>query len=168
MDGNAVTRLFATRRHSVSRWVWLAGLLVVLFPTFVTHLLLWRIERRLDLKIYGKPYFVLFPGSIQLHGAFLDWPGRFRVRSGRLSVWYPLVAVLQGKFSIVVKGSDVVLDIGPELQKVIGQDEVAFERLSAKFLIHSRRDIEIDHLDAESKTLEFHLSNKPRQRADGS
>lgn len=163
MDWKAVTRLFKDFHQPVKRRLVIGFAVgVILFPTLSTHLFFWRIEHGLNLKIHRKPLFVLLPGFIHLDPVSLEWAGRLYVRSGSLEVRFPWTGMLPSRLPISFEGRNLAIQAGPELSKALGKNEVIFDRVSAKILVNSRRAIDLEFLDAESKTIQFHLSNSPK------
>ncbi len=159
MDGKSATSIFKVADWLKKKRVfWWFATVLVLLPTFLTHLFFWQIEHRLKLKIHGKPLGALFPGTINLSGSFLEWQGRFRVRSGFLTIHYPPVAMFQSKFPLVLEGRDLVVEAGSDMQRTLGRGEITFDRVAAKLIIGSKH-ADIEFLDAESKTIQFHLKS---------
>ncbi|MBI4373127.1 MAG: hypothetical protein HY585_05320 [Candidatus Omnitrophica bacterium] len=126
--------------------------------TFSTQLFFWRLEHRLDLKVYRKPFLVLLPGSIHLRPAQLDWHGYFSVRSGSLKVRYPVLLFFKKRYAVSLDGQNLAVEFGPELRKAVGGDQVVFDELKAKVVLGRSRDVGIEFLDAKSKTMQFSLS----------
>ena len=162
MDRESAARLFKTARRLIS-WPlvcgWIAWLIVL--PTLVTHFVLWKIERGLDLRIRRKPMFVLFPGRVQLDGASIDWQGRMRARPRSLKLEYSIPALIQSRFLFSLEGKDVMVEFAPLLRQSIGMNEVMFQRISGKFDLPPYQPLEVIFLDAESEKIEFHLKGKP-------
>ena len=162
MDGKSATSIFKVadwlKKHRVFWWFAAA---LILLPTLLTHLFLWQVEHRLKLKIYGKPLVTLFPGTINLNGSFLEWQGRFRVRSSFLTVRYSPLAMFQSKFQLFLEGHDLTVVAGSEMERTLGRREIIFDHVAAKLFIRSKH-VEIEFLDAESKTIQFHLKGSHR------
>lgn len=163
MDRKSAARLFKTSYQLVNwrGFVWFAAI-AILFPTVLTHLFFWRIEHRLNLKVHRKPFFTLLPGLIILDDVSLEWAGRLYVRSGSLKVQFPVTSILLNRFSLTLNGRNLAIQAGQELNQALGKNEIIFDRVSAKILIDSKRGIDIEFLDAESKTIQFHLSGSPK------
>lgn len=165
MDGKAATSIFKiTHWLNKHRIFWWFVAVVVVLPTLWMHLFFWRVEHRLKLTIYRKPLIALFPGTIKLSGSFLEWQGRLRVRSGFLTIHYPPVAMLQNKFPLFLEGRDLAIEAGPEIQRTLGRRQVTFDRVAAKLIIRSKH-VDVEFLDAESKTVQFHLKSESQQRS---
>ena len=146
-----------------------AVLILALMPTCLAHLFFWRVEHELSLRIDHKPLFASWPGFIRLEPVILNWQDRLQVKSGRLAVRFPISAVVRREFPISLKGENLTVELGSELKKVVGQEGIIFDRISAKFRIKSDRGVDIDFLDAESKTIQFHLTSaSPKQSAKSS
>ena len=162
MDRNAVACRSASSRWFVKRWAWVGlAVLILILPSLSTHLFLWRLERRLKLKIGSKPFFTLWPGFISVKDHLhLEWSDQLKVTSGSLSVQFPLSALVLNRFPISMKGSNLKVEPGLGLRGVIGQNQVSFDHFRAKLVIDSRRISDIEYLDAQSKTMEFHLNHK--------
>ncbi|MBI4368133.1 MAG: hypothetical protein HY588_01925 [Candidatus Omnitrophica bacterium] len=160
MDRTTVTRLFKTTDRLKKRrfLVALVVVLILLSPSVLAHLFFWRIEYRLNLHVDDKPFLTLVPGRIHLTHASLNWKEKLRVTSGDLRVRFPISAVLGGRYTIVLDGESLAVQLGPELRKSLGSDTIVFDRFQAKIRILSKRDIRIDFLNAESKTIQFHLT----------
>ncbi len=157
MDRKVTASLFEIAHQLRKRrvFLWFAAIFVLL-PTFLTHFFFWRIEHRLKLKIHCKPFVTLLPGTIHLSGPFLEWKNRLYIRSGYLTVHYPLAAIFQNKVSLTLNGHDLAVEAGPEFLHSLGAERVMFDHVAAKLAIGSKH-IDIDFLDAESKTIQFHL-----------
>ena len=162
MDGNAATRRFASSRWFVKRRIGIGlAVLFLILPSLSTHLFLWRLERRLELKIGSKPFFTLWPGSISVkNNLHLEWSDQLKVTSGSLTVRFPLSALIRNRFPIAMEGSHLKVEPGLGFRGVIGQDQVFFDHFATKLVIDSHRISEIEYLDAQSKTMEFHLNSK--------
>ena len=167
MDRNPITRLFKTQ-HRVVKWQAIAGLamIAIMWPTIAMHLFFWRIEHQMKLRIYSKPFFTLLPGSVHSDRVSLKWGDRLHIRSGSAAVRFPSLS-LGEKFPISFEGKNLVIDFGPELKKVLGQEGITFDRVSAKLVIGSNEKLEIEFLDAESKTIQFHLKGVGSQKGLG-
>lgn len=162
MDRNAFARFFATTRQFL-RWrtILVCGVaLVVLTPTFLMHLFFWRIEHRLNIRVHRKPYISFLPGTIDLHRVSLDWQDRLHVREGSLKINFPPLEVWLGEYSVTLLGQNLAVEFGSDLQKTLGAENVVFDRVSAKFLIRGKKDFDVEYLDAESKTFQFHLKGQ--------
>ncbi|MBI4000003.1 MAG: hypothetical protein HY351_05240 [Candidatus Omnitrophica bacterium] len=133
-------------------------ILLIGLPTFLTHLLFWRIEHRLGLRVYQKPVFNLLLGSIHLHPVSLDWQNYLRVRSGTLKIEYPVASIFTNRNIFLLEGQNLAVEFAPELQKAVGSDRIVFDRVVAKVILNPARKVEIEFLDAESKTIQFHLN----------
>lgn len=83
-----------------------------------------------------------------------------RVKSGTLEVKYPWSIIFGSSFALLLEGEDIVAAPGKELEKVLGTHEVLFDRISAKMHIKPDKSIFFEYLDAESKTIQFHLGMK--------
>ena len=164
MDWKATAQLFKTSHRLIRKRILIgAALFLVVSPTLLMHLFFWRIEKGLDLKIYRKPFFTFIPGSIHIRNVSLVWRDRLTVNSGSVAIHYPVLAILKREFPISLKGESLAIRFGPEFERVIGSKRVVFDHVDAKLIIgskHSRRKVEIDSLDAESKTIQFHLAGK--------
>ena len=147
------------------KWRVLLVFVVVLlaWPTVLTHLFFWRIEHRLNLKINRKPLFTFVPGSIQLNGDFLEWKDHLKVQSGSLAVHFPISVLFQRQYPILLEGRNLTVEFSPGLRKTLGGSEFSFDRVAARLKIDSRHGVDIDFLDAESKTIQFHLSGGPKR-----
>jgi len=163
MDGRAFTRFFKTSPQFLNWRVFAAlAALIALWPTAMAHLFFWRIENGLNLKVHQKPLFFLVPGHIHLRNSYIDWEGKFRVSSGSIEVDYPASMIVLNEFPISIKGKGLAIEFGPELRQAIGQDQVVFDRVSTRIVLRPKRKVDIDFLDAESKTIQFHLSAQPK------
>lgn len=162
MAGNAASRCFASACWFVRRQIWFGlAVIVLILPSLATHLFLWRLERRLDLKIKSKPFFTFWPGSVSVRdNLHLEWSDQLKATSGSLRVRFSLPALMGSRFSISMEGRNLMVEPGPGLRGTIGQSQIFFDRFSTKLTIDSRRISEIEYLDAESKTMEFHLNRK--------
>ena len=129
-------------------------------PSLLTHLFFWRIERRLTLKINKKPLLVFSLGSIRLNEADIEFNRFLKVKAGSIQIDYPFFVFLQSTFELKIKGQNLLVIPDEELRKVLGQNDVLFEQVSAKLLILPDRKISFEYLDAQSKTLQFHLGVK--------
>ena len=159
MDGKSVTSIFKVPDQLRNqRLVLSLAIVLILLPTLLAHFIFWKVEHRLKLKIYHKPFFVLLPGSVRLTGDFLEWNNRIRVRSGVLTIRYPLTAILNAQFPLRLEGRHLVVEAGPEFYQALGSKQIMFDRVSAKLIIRSKQ-VDIDFLDAESKTVQFHLKS---------
>ncbi len=162
MDWKTVSSFFEIT-HQLRRrqfFLWSAAV-VILLPTLLTHFFFWRIEHRLKLKIHRKPIVFLVPGVIHINGPFLEWPNRLYVRSGDLTIQYPCWAIFQNKVPLSLNGHNLEVEAGPELLHSLGQETIVFDRVTANLVIDGKR-IDIDSLDAESKTVQFHLKKLPQ------
>jgi len=166
MDRGIVARFPKNSRGFVRGRIWIgAAALFLILPSLSTHLFLWRLERRLQLKIGSKPFFTLWPGSVSVkHNLRLEWSDQLKVTSGSLAVRFPLSALVQDRFSISLEGKNLMVEPGLGFREVIGQSQVVFDRFATKFVIDSRRISDIEYLDAESKTMEFHLNSKSPEK----
>ena len=165
MAWTAVTQFFKTFSRLV-KWqalVLLAALLLAC-PTLLAHLFFWRIEYSLNLKVLKKPMFIPLPGVIHLKNASLIWPDYFRLDSGSLTVRYPVTALFQIQYPISLSGENLAVTFSPQLQKTVGQEKVVFDRVDTRLVIRSKRLEDIEYLNAESKTLQFHLKGPSQKR----
>jgi len=133
---------------------------LILLPSILAHVVLWRIEQLLDLKIEQKPYLTFRIGALELGDASLHWKDYLQVRSGSLHVRYGVSGILTGKFPISLEGDELVVTFGPKLRDLVGQNEAVFDHLSAKVMTTASGEIEIEFLKAQSKTLQFNLTKK--------
>lgn len=139
------------------------GICLLLWPSFLTHLFFWRIERRLNLEINRKPVFTVIPGLIRLNGDFLEWKDRLRVRSGSLEIRFPVSALFRKQYPITLEGNNLRVEIAPGLREALGGSEFLFDRFSARLKIRSEPGVDVDFLDAESKTIRFHLNGMSKR-----
>lgn len=139
------------------RNVALAVGVLALTPTLITHLFLLGIEQRLNVRIHRKPVLVALPGFFTLKQASLEWGQKFRVNAGTLSVRFPLTAVLGFRFPLVLRGRDLSVEFGPEWVQAVGQKNVFFDSVNAELMVGGPSGFDINSLDAESKTVQFHL-----------
>lgn len=164
MGPNAFARFTETCRWLVRRRILIGFVaLLLLGPTGLTHFFFWRIEHRLHLKINGKPLFTWVPGFVRLKGNFLEWENRLWVRSGSLDIRFPISILFRKQYPISLEGKNLTVEFGPGFQEALGGHELTFERVATRLLINSKGGLEIDFLDAESKTIQFHLSGQPKQ-----
>ncbi|MBI4358692.1 MAG: hypothetical protein HY584_05265 [Candidatus Omnitrophica bacterium] len=165
MDGTAIARFFKVPNRRIKQWLLFSVLiLVVVTPTFLAHIFLWKIERRLNLKVYHKPFFILLPGRILLRPAALEWQDHLRVRSGTLLIHYPWWVIGGGKFSVFLQGENLEVEFGPEFQNVLGQEDAIIDRARVKFWIQSKRVVDVEFLKIESKTIQFQLDQSTPER----
>lgn len=163
MARSTASWIFETSRFLTRKQVLVVLLILLLTPTALMHLFLWRIEHRLDFKIHRRPLVSFVPGFISLEDLSATWRGRLKIDSGVLLVRYPLSALLSSRIPVAFKGEEVSVQFDVEFEKLAGIREVVFDRIEARVIIgskHSRRSVEIDYLDAESKTIQFHLGRK--------
>ena len=163
MDRQAFTRFFKTPHQFLNWRVFITfATLIALWPTMLAHFFFWRIEYSLHLKVQRKPFFFLVPGHLRLHNSYVDWQDRFRVSSGFITVRYPIALVFLEEFPLTIKGENLAIEFRPELRKTIGQKQIIFSKVSARIVIRPRQKekVDIDFLDAESKTIQFHLSSQ--------
>ena len=135
------------------------GVLAV-FPTLLTHVFLWAIEIRLGLNIHRKPLFVLIPGTFEIKGASLEWKDQLQVRAGTVSVEFPPTAVVRPYFPMVIQGKNLSVVFEAGLADSIGQKEVLFDFVDAELVVGGKTGFDIRSLDAESKTIQFHLKGE--------
>ncbi|OGX03021.1 MAG: hypothetical protein A3G87_05165 [Omnitrophica bacterium RIFCSPLOWO2_12_FULL_50_11] len=130
---------------------------LLFLPSFFTHVVLWRIEDYLGIKVSRKPILTFHPGKIDLSGTAIEWNDGLRTQSGILEVRYPLHRALLGDIPISVDAKELAVTFGPRWSQVIGQEHVVFDHVSARVLATSTGQIQVDYLNAESKTIQFHL-----------
>lgn len=135
------------------------GVLAV-WPTVWTHLFLWQVEHRLDLKIHRKPVFVLVPGAFDLKQTSLEWKDRLHVKAGTLSVEFPPTALLRSYFPVVIHGKNLSVAFGSEWAASVGQEDVLFDFVNMELVVGGKRGFDIRSLDAESKTIRFSLKGE--------
>ncbi|MBI4395236.1 MAG: hypothetical protein HY583_03455 [Candidatus Omnitrophica bacterium] len=145
-------------------WI-LVLIFLISLPTFVNHFFFWRLERRLGLKVHRKPWVFLLPGSISLNPVLMDWQGYFSVRSGSLKINYPMLSLFTNQYPLFLEGKRLAVQFSPELRKAVGTDQVIFDHFAAKVILKSGRAMDIEFLDAESKTIQFHLSLVPQKQS---
>ena len=126
-------------------------------PTVLTHIFLWEVEHRLGLSIHKKPVFVMVPGSFDLRQTSLEWKNKLRAKAGTLSVEFPPTAILRFHFPMVLRGKNILVEFGSELAQSVGQKNVFFDLVHAELIVGGRSGFDINSLDAESKTVQFHL-----------
>lgn len=129
-------------------------------PTVLTHLFLWQVERRLDLKIHRKPVFVLVPGAFDLKQTSLEWKDRLHVKAGTLSVEFPPTAFVRSRFPVSLRGKNLSVAFGSEWAASVGQEDVLFDIVDAELVVGGKTGFDIRSLDAESKTIQFHLKGE--------
>lgn len=164
MAWKAAARLFkASHRLNRKRFLIYAALVLLISPTLLMHFFFWKIERGLDLKIYRKPFFALIPGFIRIQNISLAWRDHLTVDSGSVAVQYPVWMILMRELPISLKGENLVVKFGPKLKQMVASDHVVFDHVKAELIIgstYSDRRVKIESLDAESKTIKFHLTRK--------
>jgi len=158
MDRNAVPRGFQIAYSFVKwrRFLWLAVPLL-LAPSLLAHLVLWRFEDHLHLEVNRRPWFSFVPGTIDLSRSELIWKDHFRVRPGSLKVHYPILGILTGEFPISVEGKELLVTFESHFAQLFGDKELRFRQVSAQVNLSASRGFEIKSLDADSATIEFHL-----------
>jgi len=159
MARNAAPNIIQNFRY-VLNWRVVAGVAVTLFvvPSILTHLFLWRVESALDLEIDGKPFFAFYPGTVDLSRSSIVWKDRFAARPSSLVVRYPILQLLSGRIPVSLEGTNVAVSFGPKFSALIGHEEVLFDVVSARVISSRAVGLEIDFLDAQSKTIQFQLS----------
>lgn len=159
MDSNTIASLLQTRRRLLNRKLAVGLVVAFLFwPTAMTHLFFWRIEHLLSLKVRGKPLITMIPGSARLSGNFVEWKDHLRVKSGTLSIRFPISTFFRAEYPIVLDGQNLTVEFGPDLAKTLGRSEMFFDQIRARVIIQSKKGVDIDYLDAQSKTIQFHLA----------
>ena len=83
-----------------------------------------------------------------------------KVKSGTARIEYPLTVLFRRTFLISIEARNLVMDPGIEIKNIMGDQEVIFDKISAKLLIRSDQKVSIEFLDADSKTIQFHLGVK--------
>ena len=131
--------------------------ILAITPTALTHLFLWEVEQRLNLKIRRKPVFVALPGVFTLKQASLEWKQKLRVEAGTLSVRFPVTAIVRAHFPLALSGKNLSVKFDSELASAVGQQNVLFDSVRAELLVGGKSGFDINSLDAESKTIQFHL-----------
>jgi hypothetical protein len=162
MERKPITGFFAALIRQLIRIRGLLAVLLILIflPTFLTHLVLWRIEHRLGVHIQNKPFFILIPGHIYFNPASLNWQDNVAIQSGALTVRYPLSAYILPEFNIGINGKNLKVEFKPKFQKIAGNGSVLFERISALIRVKPHGKMDVLSLDAESDTLNFHLKSE--------
>jgi hypothetical protein len=143
--------------------IWIGAIVAIMLflPTIATHLFLWRLEHRLELRIGSKPFFTWRAGLIQVKKNLrFEWRDQLKVTSGSARVRFPLEAIVLNRFPISIDGNNLMVEPGPGFRELIGQNQIFFDHFSAELVIDSRRISEIGYLDAKSKLIEFHLNRK--------
>lgn len=166
MDPNASSRrnpLFFKRLIQPTFIVLLVGVLA--FPTFFTHFVIGRSEKRLGLEVRHKPIIVLVPGRFQIKPASVVWKDRLEIKSGSLRVRFPVTALFLTEYPIQFDGKDLVVGVAKALERVLGQREVKFMSVSGELDLKRNGQFDIRRLDAVSETVEFHLNGR---KGDGS
>jgi len=96
----------------------------------------------------------------------MDFEDHFQIKSGTAKVNYPLSIIFRRTFPLSIEARNLVMEPSAELKSVLGDQQIVFETVSAKFVIQPKRQVVIEYLDAESKTVQFHLGakdlNEPR------
>ncbi|GEM_PF-4452606 len=117
-------------------------------------------EHRIGLRVRNKPLLTFFPGTIRLNPAVMDFKDYLNIKSGIVTVHYPLSALFQNHFPLSIHAENLLVEPGPDLKKTLGQNTVLFDRISAKLSIQRNQTVSFEFLDAESKTIQFHLGMK--------
>jgi hypothetical protein len=133
---------------------------IALAPTIGGHLFLWQMERRLDLKILKKPVFMLWPGRLTLKEVKFEWKDKITVTSGTLSLKYPLTAIFRVRYPFFLAGRNLSVQAGPIFRPALGSGQVLFDDVRAELIVDPVRGLDINSLDAESKTIQFHLKGR--------
>ena len=134
---------------------------LVFFPTLFSHVVLWRLEHKLNCKIGRKPLVFLMPGYLKLDPASVNWKqGKLNIISGTLFVRYPIYAWLWPRFTFTLDGKQLTVQLGSELAKAVGREKIIFTRVQGKFLVRGNQQWDIVYLDAESDSIEFHLKER--------
>lgn len=158
MDGRAGTSSVESLDPCVKSRIVIGFILPVLFlPSLLTHLVLWRMEEFVDLKVVRKPWFFFHPGKIDLKGTQIEWNDRLQAEAGRLEVRYPVHRALFGNIPLSVEAEKLAVSFGPRWSRVIGHEHVVFDHVSAKVVALSSGEIQLDYVNAESKMIQFHL-----------
>ena len=114
----------------------------------------------MGVKIRHKPLFNFNLGSVSLKNAAMDFEDHFQIKSGTAKVSYPLSVIFRKTFPLSIHAENLVVEPSTELKSVLGDQQIVFETVSAKFIIQPKRQVVIEFLDAESKTVQFHLGAK--------
>ncbi len=117
------------------------------------------------MKIHHKPLFNFNLGSVSLKNAAMDFEDHFQIKSGTANVSYPLSIIFRRTFPLSIHAQNLVVKPGAELKSVLGDQQIIFKTVSAKFIIQSKRAVVIEFLDAESATVQFHLGAKDLNEA---
>lgn len=83
-----------------------------------------------------------------------------KVKSGTAKIQYPFTILFRRTFPITIEAWDLVVEPGVEIKKMMGDREVVFDKISARLLIRPNQKLAIEFLDADSKTVQFHLGAK--------
>lgn len=114
-------------------------------------------ENRIGIKIHHKPLVSLSLGSVHLKNAAMDFKDHLQIKSGTARIRYPMSVLFRRTFPISIEAENLVVEPGAELRSVLGDQQIVFDRISAQFLIQPNRKVLIEFLDADSKTVQFHL-----------
>ncbi len=117
-------------------------------------------ENRIGIKIHHKPLFSIFLGTVNLKNAAMDFEDYLKIKSGTATIHYPLNGLFRRTLLLSIQAENLAVEPGAELKSALGHSEVIFDRVSARLLIQPDRKVVIDFLNAESKTIQFHLGAK--------
>ncbi len=90
----------------------------------------------------------------------MDFKNYLSVTSGTATIRYPLSILFSGSIPLTIEAVHLAVEPEAELIHALGQQSVLFDRIRGKLIIGPNREISIDYLDAESKTIQFHLGPK--------
>lgn len=161
MDRAAASNLFKNRFRKLNwQTVVVLAAIFALLPTLLTHLTLWRLERKLQIQIKRKPVFFLVPGRVVLKNASLEWKDQIRVDSGFLSLKFPITASLFREYSFSIDGNQLVVHLESALQSIINKDNILFRRVNGEFAVRKNGKLDVLSLDADSDVIQFHMNKK--------
>ena len=157
----AAPRNFKIAKSLLSwRIVLAAGVIGLLIPSVLMHLVLWQTEQDLDLEIRQKPWFALKPGLVNLSGNKIKWRDRFEAQADTLFVRYPPTRIFSSKLPLSVRGNGVRVSFDKSLAGVVGKDQVFFDHVRADVIANRGGEMEIDSLEAKSAEFHFELSGE--------
>ena len=116
-------------------------------------------ESRIGLKVHHKPLFTPFLGSVRLEDAAMDVKDYLTIKSGTARIRYSL-NMFQRSYPVSIQAENLAVEPGIELKKTLGNQLVVFDTISIRLIFLPHKKMLIEYLDAESKTIQFHLGAK--------
>ncbi len=155
------TSYFSAPFVSIVKRILVVGVLVLLLalPLCVNQLVLWRVAQSLKISFHRNTR-SFFPGRLDFPNASLSWRDRLNVLSGHLTVIYSIPFIWSGKGSFHLKGENLRVSFGHDLESFTGSKEVTINHATATLLLTRPGEFHLENLSIDSDTLGFKMGTK--------